>query len=827
MMTSYLYFAGTEIANHERLMAYMSGNVALGYPALRAPNTSVNPNCFCDTAHPLFCDQGAGVDGAYTSPANDPAPWYDADDAASGEFAGFFIEDITGFDGTVARDMAEGAISGTSLGPLRLKGRCLTFTGWLRAKSCCGAEFGLRWLQEALLGNNSCNNCALSDLYMIKCCPPEDDTCHIENVSESNLVTTESLLVTVTDNGGGLYTIVLDDSTQNNVISVEADGPNNFNGYVLTAYTAAQIWRLGLTPTVGSNAVNILTVPPGSVTGLVTAASGTGASATIDVNTLAVSTCEDEQALIDALATTLATFVTTYGSGVATALFPVGLGRITEIVDGIDPIDYVRLLHRVGLTDGVKVIEKHGNCCSSCGCTNLKVQFTLCSELPYIYSDISWCVEDEPFPVDQYCLNLKKICGTCGTPTVGTTQYERQVPRPTCGVILRHDQSWCTDGWDIADGCPPEDCILTISGTTEFVPSTDLSTCAAGGESSGTDTCTVTLADDGTWTETGGAWAVADGFPPPYCTLEIDGGGTCNEGDPPPDPPEEPCLIRLIYDECTGLKTWEPLRWSGDVPFPVDCPCVEIAETCLIVCDASTEDCPDPQECPVLINCFGAWTPVGWVHDPEAPFPDPNCTYVVANEQVTTDLTEIVEIPSDIFVPDCGPLPISPPAPFLISTNCFCDPWVTRRLCCTFTNSGDWNDATSYIEIYTGSSEMRRLKIEAYQNPFGEAVPCPCDPNDPFWECRTPCASILVPQLPQGSRLVIDSRLHTAQLVLPGGNSVSAMRYIFAEDGAPFGWFDIGQCSTFCIVASVDAQFVADDATLSIGMVTRYLASGG
>jgi len=52
------------------------------------------------------------------------------------------------------------------------------------------------------------------------------------------------------------------------------------------------------------------------------------------------------------------------------------------------------------------------------------------------------------------------------------------------------------------------------------------------------------------------------------------------------------------------------------------------------------------------------------------------------------------------------------------------------------------------------------------------------------------------------------------------------MRYLFTSDGNPFNWFDVGQCATFCMVASVDTLFVADDATISIGMVTRYLASG-
>src|SRR5205085_705672 len=128
--------------------------------------------------------------------------------------------------------------------------------------------------------------------------------------------------------------------------------------------------------------------------------------------------------------------------------------------------------------------------------------------------------------------------------------------------------------------------------------------------------------------------------------------------------------------------------------------------------------------CPVVLTKLGTWVPDGWEHDPHAKFPDPSCTYVVANEQDTSDLIETITLPADEFVPDCGPFPIQPPAPFLFDNTCYCEPWETFRICCTMANRGDWNDATSYIEIYTGSAEMRNLKIEAYQNPFGDSVPC-------------------------------------------------------------------------------------------------------
>lgn len=831
-----MQYGSVEIANHERLLAYMMGNMEAGFKGLRTPNTSINPDCYCATAHPIFCEQGSGEGGAYISPALDNAPWYDPDDLASEEFAGFFIEDITGFDGTASRTVSEGAISGSSLGPLRLGGRCMTVTGWLRSKSCCGAEYGLRWLQEALMGDSSCSGCSLNDLYMIKCCPPVDDTCHMSLTEESTMITSEGMNISVSSAGAGVYTIVIDDVNQVNVISTSLGGANNILGFIPVADAAGDTWSLGFTPDVGSNATYVFKIPSVTVTSFAIAASGSGSQATIDIDLSILSDCEDEQAVIDEAAEALDLYITAVGDGVLDVMYPVGMGKTYTVIDGIDPDDYVRLLHRVGLSEGVKVIERRGTCCSACGCTNLKVQFTLCSELPYIYSDIKWCAEEEAFPATEYCYNLKKLCEKCGTGSVGTKSYERQVARPTCGVTLRHDNTWCADGWDTADGCPPADCILEVSGSTEYTPPEDGGEeCAAGG-STVSEECTVSLFDDWSWQPSNPLlWnPVTNGFPPPYCDLVVGGSGECGTTtDDPPVENNDVCLIRLIYNECTQEMTWEPMYWLGDCvgpgpgcEFPPACDCVQVAETCLIRCTEEADDCPDLQECPVLIDCDGTWSPVGWVHDPAAAFPDPDCTYVVANEQDTSPIIETIQIAEDIFVPDCGPLPIMPPAPFTLNTSCFCDPWTTRNVCCTITNPGDWNDATTFIEVSTGSSEMRRLKIEAYPNPFGDAIPCPCDQNDEFWECRSPCSSILVPQLPAGSRLVIDSRLHTAQLVMPGGRIVSAMRYLFSADGAPFGWFDIAQCSTFCVVASVDANFVADDAWISIGTVNRYLASG-
>jgi hypothetical protein len=224
------------------------------------------------------------------------------------------------------------------------------------------------------------------------------------------------------------------------------------------------------------------------------------------------------------------------------------------------------------------------------------------------------------------------------------------------------------------------------------------------------------------------------------------------------------------------------------------------------------------------------WQPIGWSYEQDEAFPPVNCNIFIetvnGGVQDTSPIKELIEVPYDEFVPDCGPFPSPPPPVAVLDATCYCEPWEQMRKCCTFKNPADWNDATSFIDIWTGSEEMRNLKIQAYLNPFGEKVPCPCDPQDEFWECRDPCSTILVPQLPARSRLIIDSRLRVAQLVLSSGRVVNALRYIFSADGKPFEWFDIGHCSTFCVIVQADCRQTAEDAEVSVGAVGRFVSSG-
>jgi hypothetical protein len=1033
MYNGYAFFNQTEIWNHNRVLSYMQGDPLNGVPGLRAPTTSIEVDCSCEAAQPLFCDQGAGPNGEYLGVEQDDAPWYDPEVPESTEFAGLFVTGIEGFDSTVRRDVREGAIAGSSLGPLRLAGRLITVTGWLRAQTCCAAEYGLRWLTEALIGGTACENCGLGDLLMLKCCPPDDASeCHLLTVDTQELRRVDDFRVSVSDLGGGQYQLVLNDDLQINLVSEFSGAANNTDGFIPTCLDGSDPLAISSFEIVldGNAAVTELRIPFGAVTSLVTAASGSGAQATLDIDTTFDTGCDPANEALAELTASLDEIIAVFGDAVQGDAISVAEARCQTIGTGPDPVQFNRLLHRVGLVSGPTVTDRFGNCCqSNCGCTNLQVQFTIASELPYLFSEIVWCLEDETFPRDDiYCIDLE-FCRNCQN--IDPDQLiEVLRPRPECRVSVRYDGTWCPDGWDPnVLGFPPEDCLLvpvveqftppgpTGSGsgdpclidlngdgtwdavnfdpTDGFVPEhcdlviqspngdpflcseQDLTNCTSGG-GSGSVLCDVTLVgtpgDSGTWTSPDFDPAV-DGFPP-NCEIDITNGSVCQPavdevqeirvnatsgtfsltfdgdttgalaynvsetamrlalealatlapgdvevsggpGDAGATTPyvvtfggtlagtnvsaiignnislagggasisvtttvqgkpadvecavrliynvatgtqtwegqwpagsggdcvcytvsqfcvegAEVCLVKIIYDEVTGEATWEPIRWDGDINNDA-CVCFEIAEIEVIT---AADDCPPVAlvDCGISLDTYnfgtnkGTYSKIGWSWVPsDGDFPPADCDITIPN-QSTSPITETISVPAGLFVPDCGPTPIVPPPPFVPFIECYCDPWASFRVCCTFEHPVLWNDATTYIRVDAGSAEIRNMQIQAFQNPFADqGLPCPCDPNDPFWKCREPCTTIQIPQLPSGSSLIIDGRTRVAEVTFAGGTRTNGLRYISSESGRPFEWFDISQCAVLCLIISADCTTLAENATVSVGLSERYLASGG
>jgi hypothetical protein len=143
----------------------------------------VNQNLRCE-------DRPADVGGCfpqiindYSCPADyidieeDPAPWHDEDVPASYEFMGLYVHEVTGLDGPpFLRSSAVNNAIGGSLARLKYNGREMAVRGVMYATTCRGMDFGIRWLNQALLGAADCNGCPEDELIIRSCCPSESET---------------------------------------------------------------------------------------------------------------------------------------------------------------------------------------------------------------------------------------------------------------------------------------------------------------------------------------------------------------------------------------------------------------------------------------------------------------------------------------------------------------------------------------------------------------------------------------------------------------------------------------------------------------------------
>ena len=165
MLIDYFRIGENELWNSARLQAYLT-NVG-------SPFTTGASICACETLTPAMIGE---PDGVYTTPADDPAPWYDADLPVSGEFLGMMVLDVQGIDGsTRTRNVTNAVGGGGVFGPLRDLPRTMTVSGVLIGTSCCGADYGLHWLAEALAGCSG-SVCGGDCVTVYDGCPPQDTT---------------------------------------------------------------------------------------------------------------------------------------------------------------------------------------------------------------------------------------------------------------------------------------------------------------------------------------------------------------------------------------------------------------------------------------------------------------------------------------------------------------------------------------------------------------------------------------------------------------------------------------------------------------------------
>ncbi|MGW1352844.1 hypothetical protein ACWCQE_26780 [Streptomyces sp. NPDC002409] len=161
MYTDYMNLGGVELFNSARLEAYLD--------SVGSALDSVG-GCGC----PTFDAEHVG-DAPYTTPWDDEAPWWDEDVPESADFAGLLVLSVDGMDDhPVTRSVTGAVAGGAAIGKPRVGPRTITVTGVLLGATCCGVEYGLRWLAQALSGCD--DGCGGGDcLTVYNCCPLEDE----------------------------------------------------------------------------------------------------------------------------------------------------------------------------------------------------------------------------------------------------------------------------------------------------------------------------------------------------------------------------------------------------------------------------------------------------------------------------------------------------------------------------------------------------------------------------------------------------------------------------------------------------------------------------
>lgn len=152
-----------EVGNGARVLAYVRNGLA------NQARLSAAEGCLCGVL-----ERELGF--VPTSPAADPAPWYDPRRPESAEFLGFYPYRIEGLRSSsetrTVYDRTTG-LGGGTLGPAKTRARTFTVKGRLVANSSAAMEYGRQWL-KGVLQQGGCAPCATKIARLRTACPSED-----------------------------------------------------------------------------------------------------------------------------------------------------------------------------------------------------------------------------------------------------------------------------------------------------------------------------------------------------------------------------------------------------------------------------------------------------------------------------------------------------------------------------------------------------------------------------------------------------------------------------------------------------------------------------
>ena len=160
--SGFLCFGGTEIVNNSRTVAYAQNGWA--------PKTTTIKNC--NTCGPEMAAALGQPGDIYSTPGTDKAPWWSTTEPHSNDFGGLLVLSVTGLGpGVTTREATERASGrGSFFGAGKQASPVIVVRGMLVGKTCCGATYGLRWLNQVL--RSVCDDgCDGNDLQFLDCCP--------------------------------------------------------------------------------------------------------------------------------------------------------------------------------------------------------------------------------------------------------------------------------------------------------------------------------------------------------------------------------------------------------------------------------------------------------------------------------------------------------------------------------------------------------------------------------------------------------------------------------------------------------------------------------
>ena len=774
-----------ELINNARTYAYAQ---ALGVRGLQ--------DCDCAGISRLACDPGpytcsVGTDGCFTEAevadlggcngmvipvtADAPGgPWWDDSNPGSFDFVGFFALGATGLDSTYSREQLPNALSGQSFGARRREGRCITWDGWLIAKSSEGLEFGISYYDSLLSDLGYCN---FFTLYFATACPGiselDDDLArYLRHVRRATLASSLEVLDTRTT-ATALYARVqftlcseqpwiytepvfaFEDQLfdKNNAICdvefldvQDQTGPLKATRNVLASRQRfpLQIARDGSLCRLGGWDWSETQYGGGS--GVVYIADYVEAPKQnlelLEANTS--ETCEDYPIIL------------TYDVESGTASFETVRWELPET--GEIPCDgnvvVVGLRYR---NDSFNDTEDVGP-----------------GNAEWTYTDYSSNAASED--CCQVSLNFTSKTQGSWSPV----------------AVDKNHLAWSPVGRDSLTqelNFPPKNCSITVQTNC---PETEESSTERLVGPDGYDRISVigpvTYNANGSWVSANG---ITGCLPNSTCSPEVEGNYTVpyflNDSDSVSCIQDNVCVIDLDTSE----DRWSP---SGSVYYDI------VDQFPNPSC--SYELSLDQSEDRILIQ-------------EEYVIDSGNC-------QPGLDLEFRKIFPS--FESDCWE-PTFIPEPNLLDSllDCYCSPIEAVVECKKITNPSSTYQMAGSLVLKTGSQSLKNFRVRAWNSVFATHE-LPCD--DPkFWAEREPDFEIRIPHLPSGCILRIDGEVRSGTLEFPGGAVEPAIRYVQGPAGQPFDFLYTDSCETVYIEASADKHNTADNAKLTMTFSNYYGAS--